>query len=66
MYDFAPLIFSLKKKNCLSVLKISVSSVVVQDPHQIERLDPDQSNKLDPDPHKFADDKPKCMEYEPI
>ena len=43
------------------------------DPHQIERkdLDPDphprQSDKLDPDPdsHQFADDKPKCMEYEP-
>jgi hypothetical protein len=27
------------------------------------------SNKcdtLDPDPHQFADDKPKCKEYEPI
>jgi hypothetical protein len=25
-------------------------------------------DKLDPDldPHQFADDKPKCMEYEPI
>jgi hypothetical protein len=34
------------------------------DPH----LDPHQSDKLgpDPDPHQFADDKPKCMEYEPI
>ncbi len=21
---------------------------------------------VDPDPHQFADDKPKCMEYEPI
>jgi hypothetical protein len=28
--------------------------------HQSDMLDPD------PDPHKFADDKPKCMEYEPI
>jgi hypothetical protein len=28
------------------------------DPHQT------QSDKLDPD--QFADDKPKCMEYEPI
>jgi hypothetical protein len=28
--------------------------------HQSEKLDPE------PDPHKFADDKPKCMEYEPI
>ncbi len=24
------------------------------------------SNMLDPDPHLFADDKQKCMEYEPI
>ncbi len=35
--------------------------------HQSDKLDPDpnplQSNKLDSDP---ADDKPKCMEYEPI
>jgi hypothetical protein len=43
------------------------------DPHQIikfERLDPDphQSDNLDPDPdpHQFADDKPKCVKYEPI
>jgi hypothetical protein len=30
--------------------------------------DPNQSDKLDPkpDPHQFADDKPNCMEYEPI
>jgi hypothetical protein len=28
--------------------------------------DPHQSDKLDPDPHQFADDKPKCKEYEPI
>ncbi len=46
------------------------------DPHQSYKLDPDvhpdphQSNELDadadPDPHQFADDKPKCTEYEPI
>ncbi len=42
------------------------------DPHQRNKLDPDpdphphQSDKLDPDPHEFADDKPKCMENEPI
>jgi hypothetical protein len=24
------------------------------------------SSIVDPDPHQFADDKPKCMEYEPI
>jgi hypothetical protein len=28
--------------------------------------DPYQSDKLDPDLHQLADDKPKCMEYEPI
>jgi hypothetical protein len=31
-------------------------------PHQSDKLDPE----LDPDPHQFADDKPKCMEFEPI
>jgi hypothetical protein len=40
------------------------------DPHQIDRLDPDPNliDRLDPDkdPHQFADDKPKCLEYEPI
>jgi hypothetical protein len=30
------------------------------DPHPGDKLDPE------PDPHQFADDKPKCMEYEPI
>ncbi len=30
--------------------------------------DPDthRSDKLEPDPHQFANEKPKCMEYEPI
>jgi hypothetical protein len=40
------------------------------DPNENDKLDPDphQCNKLetDPDPHQFADDKPKCMEYEPL
>ncbi len=44
------------------------------DPHHFSNLDPHrdqkkirtQSVKLDPDPQQFADDKPKCMEYEPI
>ncbi len=31
-------------------------------PHQSVKLDP----VPDPNPHHFADDKPKCMEYEPI
>ncbi len=35
-----------------------------------ENPDPHQSDKLvaepDPDPLQFSDDKPKCMEYEPI
>jgi hypothetical protein len=30
------------------------------DLHQSDKLDPD------PDPLKFSDDKPKCMDYEPI
>ncbi len=30
------------------------------DPHASGKLDPE------PDPHKFADDKPKCIEYEHI
>ncbi len=39
-------------------------------PHQSDKLDPypdpHQSGKLglDPDPQQFADDMPKCMEYE--
>jgi hypothetical protein len=32
------------------------------DPHQSDKLDPEQ----DPDPHQFVENKPKCMEYEPI
>jgi hypothetical protein len=32
----------------------------VPDPHQSDKLDPEP----DPDPHQFADNKPKCMEYE--
>jgi hypothetical protein len=31
------------------------------DPHQSDKLDP-----ADPDLHQFADDKLKCMEYEPV
>jgi hypothetical protein len=52
---------------------------VYPDPHKIERKfpHPHQSDKVDPhphqsdelypdsDPHQFADDKLKCMEYEP-
>jgi hypothetical protein len=30
--------------------------------HQSDKLD----TKPDPDPHQFADDKPKCMDNEPI
>jgi hypothetical protein len=45
-----------------------MTSVVDPDPQQIERFDPDphQSDKLGTDPHQFADDRPKCMEYELI
>jgi hypothetical protein len=45
---------------------VGVSSLV--DPHHFANLDPHphQSDMLDPDPHHFADDKPNCIEYEPI
>jgi hypothetical protein len=32
----------------------------------INVADPDQSDKLDSDPLQFAQNKPKCMEYEPF
>jgi hypothetical protein len=32
------------------------------DLHQSDKLDPEP----DPDPHQFANEKLKCMEYEPI
>ncbi len=55
-------------------------SVVDPDPHNFERYpgsasasnkkqDPDQSDKLDPESpgsDSIADDKPKCMECEPV
>jgi hypothetical protein len=43
--------------SCRSSVNI-LDSVVDPDPHQ--------SDKLDPNPQQFADDKIKCMEYEPI
>ncbi len=30
------------------------------------QIHPDLHPEPDLDPHQFADDKPKCMEYEPI
>jgi hypothetical protein len=40
------------------------------DPDQDQSIkmhpDPDHIDKPDPDPHKFADDKPKYMEYKSI
>ena len=39
-----------------------VSDQLDPDPHP----DPHQSDQLDPAPHLFADDKPKCVENEPI
>jgi hypothetical protein len=33
--------------------------------HSSMLVHPHQSEKLDPDPYQFADNKPKCMEYEP-
>ncbi len=38
-------------------IKISIRVCIQRD-----KLDPEP----DPDLHQFADDKPKCMEYEPI
>ncbi len=42
------------------------TSVADPNPRQIERYNPQQSDNLNPDPHQFEDDKPECMEYEPI
>jgi hypothetical protein len=41
---------------------------VNSDPHHFGNLDPHQSDNVDPepDPHQFTDEKPKCLEYEPI
>ncbi len=57
-------------------IKLLKFSIVDQVPHQIERdadphqsnkldRDPHESDKLDPDRHQFAEEKPKCMKYEP-
>ncbi len=63
-------------KSRTSKIFLPYSSVVDPDPHQTEREDPDpqqcnkldpdphQSDKLDPDPDQFADDKPKCREFD--
>ncbi len=55
----------IKLISCSVWLPSAVCSVVVlvdPDPHQCDELDPEP----DPDPHQYADDKLKCMEYEPI
>ncbi len=56
-------LFSVHIIICITTLS---NSVVDPDPHP----DLHQSDKLDPEPnpnpHKFADDKSKCIEYEPI
>ncbi len=59
---------STQLTKCCAFDKIGMTSVVDPDPQQIERFDPDphQSDKLGTDPHQFADDRPKCMEYELI
>ena len=65
MFDLSP--FVSQDPDLGGYVQFSVS-VAHPDPHQIERKDPDphQSDKLYPDPHQFADDKPQCIEYEPI
>jgi hypothetical protein len=56
----------------LEILKFPLqnTSQILWNTTQSDQLDPDphQGDKLDPDtdPHQFADNKPKCMEYEPI
>ncbi len=49
------------------ILSVRIS-VVDPDPHQSGKLDldPHKSENLYQDLHQFTDDKPKCMEYEPI
>ncbi len=43
-------------------------SIRIPDQQQSDKQDsdPHQIDKLDPDPHNFSENKPKCMEYEPI
>jgi hypothetical protein len=47
------------------ILSVRIN-VVDPDPHQSGKLDLDPHDELDKDPHQSSDDKPKCMEYEPI
>jgi hypothetical protein len=49
-------------------IRIKVKLDPDSDPHQSDKLDPEphQSDKLDPDPQRFADGKPKCIDYESI
>ncbi len=71
-----PNLHTNRKKNYryYTLIRQCCGSGIRMDPHQIERKDPypdpHQSDKLDPDPDpdplQFADDKPKCMEFEPI
>ncbi len=65
VFDLSP--FVSQDPDLGGYVQFSVS-VAHPDPHKIERKDPDphQSDKLYPDPHQFADDKPQCMEHEPI
>ncbi len=39
---------------------------VIASVHNFGNPDPHQSDELDPDPHQFTDDKPKCIDYEPV
>jgi hypothetical protein len=43
-------------------IRIRINKNTDTDPHQSDKLDPEP----DPDPHQFANEKLKCMEYEPI
>ncbi len=45
---------------------LPLSAPLVPLPPSGSVVDPDPNHFGTLDPHKFADDKPKCMEYEPI
>jgi hypothetical protein len=51
---------------CQRYETVEIITIVDTDPHHFQDPDPYQRDKLDPDSHQFADDKPKCMEYEHI
>jgi hypothetical protein len=49
-------------------IRVKLNGRMDPDPDQSDKPERDlhRSDKLDPDSHQFAEDKPKCMEYERI